>query len=90
MLHKLAPSSLYCISAQILGHSLFLKIGGAKLELDVDALDVYFNLTFAITQLVNKIVPWKGAREEDFESMQNSIDALTTPSYVILDAYSST
>ena len=58
---------------------------GAKFELDVNALDVYFNLTYAITQLMNKIVPWKGARERDLESMQISIKALISPSYVVLD-----
>lgn len=63
---------------------------GAKFELDVNALDVYFNLTSAFTQLMNKIVPWKGAREKDFESIQISIKALRTPSYVVLDAYTST
>lgn len=57
----------------------------AKFELDVNALDVYFNLTSTITQLMNKIVPWKGVGEKDFESMQISIKALVSPSYVVLD-----
>lgn len=49
MLHKLAPPSLYCTSIQILGHSLFLKRGGAKFELDVDAVGVYFNIDVLTT-----------------------------------------
>lgn len=39
---------------------------GAKFELDVKALDAYFNLTSASTQLMNGKVPCKGVRENDF------------------------
>lgn len=43
---------------------------GAMSEVDAEALDVYFNLTFVRTQLMNGKVPWRGAREKEFELMQ--------------------
>jgi hypothetical protein len=62
----------------------------ANTEVDVEALDVFFNLTSASTQLMNGKVPWRGGREKDSESMQILIEALTTPASVVLDAYAST
>lgn len=56
-------------------------------DLDVEALDVYFNLTFASTQLMNGKVPWGGGRENDYELMQILMEVLTTPLFVILDVY---
>ena len=35
-------------------------------------------------------VPWRGGREKDSKSMEILIEVLTTPTYVILDAYTCT
>jgi hypothetical protein len=59
-------------------------------EVDVEALDVFFNFTSASTQLMNGKVPWRGGRKKDLESMQILIEALTTPASIVLDAYAST
>jgi hypothetical protein len=59
----------------------------ANTEVDVEALDVFFNLTSASTRLMNGKVPWRGGREKDSELMQILIEALTTPASVVLDAY---
>ena len=58
--------------------------------MDVEALDVYCNITSANTQLMNGKVSWRGGREKDSESMQILIEALTIPALVVLDAYAST
>ena len=42
---------------------------GAKIDLDVEILDVYFNLTSTSTQLMNMKVPWRGAREKNSKLM---------------------
>jgi hypothetical protein len=57
-------------------------------EVNVEALDVYFNLKLVSTQLINGEVPWRGGREKDFKSMQICIEASTTAS-VVFDAYAS-
>lgn len=44
---------------------IFISKEGRMSDLDVEALDVYFNLTFPSTQLMNREVP----RSKDFESM---------------------
>lgn len=36
-------------------------------DFNVEALDIYFNLTYASTQLMNGKVPSRGGREKDFE-----------------------
>jgi hypothetical protein len=41
----------------------------ANIEVDVEALDVFINLTLASTQLMNGKVPWRGGTEKDSESM---------------------
>jgi hypothetical protein len=46
---------------------------------------VYFNLTLASMQLMNKKGQWRGDREKDCKVMQILIEALTTPTSVVLD-----
>lgn len=55
--------------------------------LDVEALGIYFNFTYASTQLMNGKMPWRGGREKDFELMQILRETMTTPSSVVPDAY---
>lgn len=54
-------------------------------EVDVEALDVYFNMTLATMKLMNGKVTWRGGKEKDFESMQILIEALTTLGSIVLD-----
>lgn len=63
---------------------------GAMSRVDVETLDVYHDVTSTSTQLMNGKVPWIGGRENDSESMQFLIEALTTSSSIVLDAYTST
>lgn len=56
-------------------------------EVDVEAMDLYFNLMTVITQLIKGKMPWRGGREKDYELMYILIEALITLSYVVLDAY---
>jgi hypothetical protein len=44
----------------------------------------------ASIDLVNGKVPWRDGREKDFKSIQILIEALRAPSFVVLDAYTST
>ena len=55
-------------------------------EVDVEALNMYFNLAWASTQLMNGKVPWRGDWEKDSASMQILIEALTTHASVVFDA----
>ena len=57
------------------------------LGVDVEALDVYFDLTSTNMHLMNGKVPWRGGREKDFELMQMLIEALTNPASIVLDTY---
>ena len=76
--------------------SIYSQVGvcfskrNANTKVDVKALDVFFNLTSASTQLMNGKVPWRSGREKDSESIQILIEALTTPTSIVLDAYAST
>ena len=63
---------------------------GALLEVNVKALDVYFNLTLKSMQVMNGKMPWRGGTEEDSKSMQMLIEVWTTHAYVILDVYGCT
>ena len=65
---------------------------GAMSDVDVEALDMYFNLTSTNTQLFIRTVEYHGEVEgkDDFESMQMWIEALTTFASIVLDAYAST
>lgn len=87
MLCKLVVSALYCMFIQIRGWNLFFKRGMPNL--DVEALDIYANLTSASMQLINDKVPWRGGRENNSKLMQNSIEALTILSFVVHDTYTS-
>lgn len=57
---------------------------GANSKVDVKAMDMYFNLTSTSTQLMNRIVPWRGGREKIL------FEALTPPASIVLDPYTST
>lgn len=55
-----------------------------KLEVDVEATNIFFNLTMCVT-LINRGVPWRGGQEKDPKSMQVLIEALTTLGVVVSD-----
>lgn len=59
-------------------------------EVDVEALDVQFNLTLASMQLKNEKLTWRGEREKNSKSMQILLESLATPRFVVLYAYTST
>jgi hypothetical protein len=67
----------------------FFRKKNANSEVDVEALDVFFNLTLVSTQLMNWKMPWRGGTKKDSELMQILIKALTTSTLVFLDAYAS-
>ena len=57
------------------------------LEVDVEALYTYFNLTSASMRLMNIKFPQRGGKEKDCESMEIVIKALTTHVSIVLDVY---
>lgn len=66
---------------------LLFQKKGIMSEVDVEAMDVYFNLVSVITQLIKGKMPWRGGREKDFESIQVLIETLITLYYVVVDAH---
>jgi hypothetical protein len=58
-----------------------------KSKVEVEALDMYFNMTSTSMRLMTGKVPYKGGREKESKSMQILIEALITLGLVVLDAY---
>lgn len=53
---------------------VFRKCVGVP-EVDVGAIDTFFNLTNCRTQLMNKEVPWSNGQEKELKSLQAFVEA---------------
>lgn len=59
-------------------------------KIDLETTNVFFNLTIANTQLINKGVPVRGGREKDSKFIGVFIKVLIKPRAIVLDTYAST
>lgn len=65
------------------------EVRDARIDLEED--DLLHNFTkSAKTQLMNGMIPWRGAREKDPRFLQILVEASTDPGDVVLDYYAST
>lgn len=70
-----------------LGFAFHKNIGMSKVNLEV--MNVFFNVTTIDNQLMMKGVSWGGGQENDSKSMEVFIEALTKFRVLVLDAYAS-
>jgi hypothetical protein len=58
--------------------------------INLEEIDLLHNFTSLQTQLMNGVLPWRGAREKDPLFVQLLIEAFSKPGDVVLDCFAST
>lgn len=59
-------------------------------EVDVEATNIFFDLTNSHTQLMNTNVPWRDGRVKDSKSLKYLLMSSLNPKAMVLDAYAPT